>query len=259
MVRFKPKLVSTYSNAMHLIAKEAARRRMVVPGLAAIQGTSEPLPPELRNTITEGLGCEVFDKYGMRETGPIAHESPDHSAMLIQSENVFVEFLDENGDPCPDGKSGRIVVTPLNNFAMPMIRYQTSDLATPLGPATGDLPFPRMSHVAGRLHDLIVTPNNDHIDAYLFSYLIMRFPEVHWFQVVQREVASLQLRIYAPGGMGPDTEREIVARIQHHTGYPFKIEFENLTDMPESPTGKFRLCVSELGANPEAATRGSHT
>lgn len=248
IVRYRPALVSTYSNAIHLIAKEAVRQGVRIPELRAIQATSEPLPPAMRETIGEVFGCEVYDKYGMRETNIVAHESPDHGPMLIQAENVYVEILDERGAPCPINSTGRVVVTTLNNQSMPLIRYHTSDLAAFLGPADGGLPYPRMTPVVGRLQDLIVTPTATHIDAYLFSYLFMRFPEVHWFQVVQREHARLQIRVYAPDGLRTTTVERLVERIHRHTGYPFQVDFERLDEMPESPTGKFRLCVSELGS-----------
>jgi phenylacetate-CoA ligase len=246
LARFQPKLVSTYSNAIHLIAQEAERRGITIPGLGAIQATSEPLPPALRERIQSVFGCEVYDKYGMRETNIISHEAPGGGDMLIQAENVVVEFLDDDGNPCAPGETGRIAVTTLNNSSMPLIRYQTSDLASFLGPATGALPYPRMSAVAGREQDLIRTPQGDHIDAYLFSYLMMRFREVRWFQVIQRDLARLHIRLYAPEGFGADTAKQITERIHHHTGYPFEVELEPLAEMPESPTGKFRLCVSEL-------------
>lgn len=246
LLRFQPRLVSTYSNAIHLIAREAERRGMTIPGLRAIQATSEPLPPILRERVAAVFGCEVYDKYGMRETNIVAHEAPSHGPLLIQTENVFVEFLDEAGEPCPPGVTGRIAVTTLNNRSMPLIRYQTSDLATFLGEGDGTSPYPRMSAVAGREQDLIHTPGGDSVDAYLFSYLMMRFPEVHWFQVIQRELPSLHIRLYAPGGLRSDTATAITQRVHRHTGHPFDIEFETLREMPESPTGKFRLCVSEV-------------
>src|SRR5580693_561871 len=127
LAAFRPVLISTYTNAMHLIAREAERRRLRLPGLRAVQGTSEPLPPAVRERIAEVFGCEVYDKYGMRETNIVAHETPDHDGMAIQAENVYVEFLASDGRPCQPGETGRVVVTSLNNLAMPLIRYETSD------------------------------------------------------------------------------------------------------------------------------------
>jgi phenylacetate-CoA ligase len=253
LVAFQPRLISSYSNAIHLIARRAAQRHIRVPRLRAVQNTSEPMPPELRQAVADTFGCSVYDKYGMRETNIVSHESPDHDGMLVQAENVFIEIVDASGAPCPVGTPGRVVVTTLNNRSMPLIRYETSDLASLL-PASAASPFPRMSHVAGRLQDLIVTPAGDQIDAYLFSYLLMRFPEVHWFQVVQDEIDHLVLRIYAPQGLTESTVGEIRERIRHHTGAPFRIDVERREEMPDSATGKFRLTVCEITSS---ATRSS--
>lgn len=250
LAAFQPALISTYSNAMHLIAREVQRKGMEFPRLRAVQGTSEPLPPALRERIGQVLDCEVYDKYGSRETNIVSHEAPDHSAMLIQSENVVVEILDDDGRPCPPGVRGRVVLTTLNNNSMPLIRYETSDVAAlEERPDSYTGPFPVMSSVAGRLQDLIITPSGSAIDSYFFSYLLMRFEEVLWFQIVQTEPESLTLRIYAERRPAAERLEEIRHQIHRHTGYPFRLDIELLDSMPASPTGKFRLCVSELGAS----------
>ena len=112
---------------------------------------------------------------------------------------MVAEFINEQGEPCADGSIGRVVLTTLNNMSMPLIRYETSDLAAPVsGFCSSGLGLPRMSSVAGRLQDLIVTPRGDYIDAYLFSYLIMRLDAVHWFQVVQDRPAAMAKKSGAP-------------------------------------------------------------
>jgi phenylacetate-CoA ligase len=247
LTRFRPVLVSTYSNAIHLITREAEQRGMHIEGLRAVQATSEPLPPSLRENIIRTLNCAVYDKYGMRESNVVSHESPDHDGMLIQAENVVVEVVDDEFQPCPEGSLGRVVVTTLNNRSMPLLRYETSDVASLLPRSPGAvLPFPRMSSVAGRLQDLILVPGRGHVDSYLFSYLLMRQPQIRWFQVVQERPEALILRLYAPSGLDGVTREEITERIHRHTGFPFQIELDVLASMPESSTGKFRLCVSNL-------------
>lgn len=246
LIEFCPSLISTYSNAMHLIARRAEQREVRLPSLRAVQGTSEPLPPALRTRIECALGCVTYDKYGMRETNIVSHESPDHDGMLIQAENVVVEIVREDGTTCNPGEVGNVVVTTLNNRSMPLIRYRTSDRAALVPGRASDLPFPRMTTVAGREQDLVHSPNGDQIDAYLFSYLFMRMEDVHWFQVEQRELDSLHIRLYCPTGLTEASRAEITDRLPVHTGYPFRVELEVLNRMPHSPTGKYRLCVSEV-------------
>jgi hypothetical protein len=54
--------------------------------------------------------------------------------MHVCAESFFVELLDEAGEPAPQGELGRVVLTSLHNFAMPLIRYDIGDLAA-FGPA----------------------------------------------------------------------------------------------------------------------------
>jgi phenylacetate-CoA ligase len=247
LAEFDPVLVSSYSNAIHLIALECERQEAKLPSLRAIQGTSEPLPDPMRERIGRVFGCEVYDKYGMRETNIVSHESPMHDGMCIQAENVVVEILDDEGEPCPPGVTGNVVLTTLNNRSMPLIRYATSDRAALIeGACASGIGLPRMTRVAGREQDLIVTPRGDFVDAYFFSYLLMACEEIHWFQVVQPELDRLLLRIHAPDGLPASRRDEVRERIRHHTGFDFAIEWDLLDRMPESSTGKFRLCVSEL-------------
>jgi phenylacetate-CoA ligase len=247
LAEINPVLISSYSNALHLIAREVQDAGHRLPALRAVQATSEPFPSSIRQRVTDAFGCEVYDKYGSRETNIVSHECPMHSGMLMQVENVVVEILRDDNTPCEIGETGRVVLTTLNNWAMPLIRYETSDLASlSAGRAAGPYDFPMMSAVAGRKQDLIVTPDGSYIDAYFFSYLLMRFEQILWFQVVQSVPEKLLLRVVSKPAIDDNLHDEIVNLVHKHTGFPFEIEFEVLDEMPHSPTGKFRLCVSEL-------------
>lgn len=247
LLEFNPVLISTYSNAMHLIAREMDRLDAKVPALRAIQGTSEPFPPALRTRMESVFACETYDKYGSRETNIVSHESPLHDGMLIQSENVVPEFIGDDGVPCAPGERGRVILTTLNNWSMPLIRYETSDIAGPIdGYCRSGRGLPRMTHVAGRQQDLIITPRGDYIDAYYFSYLMMQSQQVDWFQVIQRVPERLHIRLLARRPGDTSFLEELKSTIRQHTGVSFDIDFEVLDEMPSSPTGKFRLCISEV-------------
>lgn len=244
--QFNPVLISSYSNALHLISLEVKKQNIRIPRLRSIQTTSEPMPPAMRKRVESAFHCEVFDKYGSRETNIVSHESPAHDGMLIQCENVVAEFLNQQGQLCKHNETGKIILTTLNNFSMPLIRYETNDLAASLDGYSNSYQFPRMTNVAGRDQDLIFTPVGDYIDSYFFSYLFMRFESIHWFQVIQDRYESLKIRVLAPNGIKNEEINEIKERIKHHTGYEFIIDFEVLNEMPISPTGKFRLCISNV-------------
>ncbi|GIE86815.1 phenylacetate--CoA ligase family protein [Actinoplanes regularis] len=249
LIRHQPSLISGYSTSLYLIARLAARRQIRLPGLRAVQPNAEPLTPAMREAMVGGFGCPVFDKYGSRETNIVAHEAPDHDGMLIQSEHTIVEVVDENDRPVPSGQPGRLLLTQLNNRAMPLIRYETTDLATLLEPHPAGFGFPRMSPVMGRMQDVLCTPHGGLIHPQLFSNILRQFPLIDWFQVVQDRLDHLLIRMVASSGLGDDDRAQITRLIAELTGYPFAIDYERLADMPMSPTGKYRICVSDLPAN----------
>jgi phenylacetate-CoA ligase len=86
-------------------------------------------------------GAEVFDWYGVGDTGIIAGEGPDHAGLYVMEDAHYLELLDlESGKPVADGGSGDMVVTVLfKDDVYPMIRFNTHDVtalrtdASPLG------------------------------------------------------------------------------------------------------------------------------
>lgn len=247
VVAFRPAIISGYTTALYLLARAAREQGATFDRLRAVQPNAEPLNAVMRAEMQAAFGCEVFDKYGSRETNIVAHESPAHAGMCIQAEHTYVEFLTRNGTPCRPGETGRLVVTTLNNRAMPLLRYETSDLAAPLaGTCPSGTTLPRMTSVLGRRQDVLRTPEGGLIHPQLFSNILRQFPAVEWFQIVQQREHELTVRAVAPVGLPADDQEQIAHLIRTLSGFAFVIVFDLLRDMPESPTGKFRLCVSEL-------------
>jgi phenylacetate-CoA ligase len=86
-------------------------------------------------------GAEVFDWYGVGDTGIIAGEGPDHAGLYVMEDAHYLELLDlETGQPVGEGGTGDMVVTVLfKDDIYPMIRFNTHDVtgfradASPLG------------------------------------------------------------------------------------------------------------------------------
>jgi phenylacetate-CoA ligase len=91
----------------------------------------EALPPSLRAELQD-RGVTVRSSYGTAELGLIAYESPALAGMVID-EGVIVEIVRPGtGDPVEPGEVGEVLVTLLQNRAMPLIRYATGDLSAVL-------------------------------------------------------------------------------------------------------------------------------
>jgi phenylacetate-coenzyme A ligase PaaK-like adenylate-forming protein len=95
------------------------------PLLVILSG--EMVSSKLKSLVTETLHCPVTSLYTMAEVGIVASEHPGESTYQVEEKSTIVEILNENSEQMSDGQEGDIVVTPLNNYAMPLIRYRTGD------------------------------------------------------------------------------------------------------------------------------------
>lgn len=124
----------------------------------AITG-GEPLPKYFQKLAQEKYHIEVFNFYGMTETGShIATECPYHSGLHISEDQFYCEIVDpDTGEAVPDGEYGELVITPLQREAMPLIRYRTRDITRFI---SGECPcgrtHRRIEPITHRIDDMMI-------------------------------------------------------------------------------------------------------
>ena len=127
--RTKPSYLLSYPSILEALAKHCLHEGIELPSIKRVHTMSEVLRPEVRRVCREAWDAPVYDTYSTEETGYIALQCPKSEQLLVQPESVFVEFLDPAGRDCSSGEVGNMIVTPLHNFAMPLIRYEVGDYA----------------------------------------------------------------------------------------------------------------------------------
>lgn len=103
-------------------------------------------------------GCEVYDWYGVGDTGLIAGEGPDHSGMHVMEDAHYLELTHpDTGAPVGHGETGDMICTCLfKDDIFPIIRFNSHDVteelagASPLG-----LPFRRIAGFRGRSDNMV--------------------------------------------------------------------------------------------------------
>ena len=103
-------------------------------------------------------GAEVFDWYGVGDTGAIAGEGPDHAGLYVQEDAQYIELLDvTSGQPVPFGDSGDIVCTCLfKDDVFPIIRFNTHDVsAFRTDPSPLGLTLKRLVGFLGRSDNMV--------------------------------------------------------------------------------------------------------
>jgi phenylacetate-CoA ligase len=139
---------------------EVAHESGIVPGRdIPVKRISGHLGRESREALSASWGdCEVFDWYGVGDTGLIAAEGPDHDGLYVMEDAQYVEIGDVDTDlPVADGENGNLIVTCLyKDDIYPCIRFNTKDVsAVKTGGSAIDLGFKRIDGFLGRSDNMI--------------------------------------------------------------------------------------------------------
>jgi len=93
---------------------------------------AEAFSESMKQKISSGLDIDVYDIYGMTESGGVGTLGMDcsaHDGIHVWEDQYILEIIDpETGEPVDDGEQGELVFTALNREALPMIRFRTADL-----------------------------------------------------------------------------------------------------------------------------------
>ncbi len=139
---------------------DVAREMGLQPGRdIPVRMISGHMARDSREVLSQAWGgAQLFDWYGVGDTGLIAAEGPDHEGMHIMEDAQWVQVCDiDSGQPVPDGQTGDLVVTCLfTHDIFPIIRFNTHDVTRILsGPSQLKLPFRRMEGFLGRSDNMV--------------------------------------------------------------------------------------------------------
>lgn len=155
-----PDYLCSFPSLLFEIARQIRDLGISMPPLQEVIGMGEASPPELADLCREVWGAPYTSTYTAAECGAIAYECPEAGRRHIQSERTVVEVLNAENRPCAAGETGRVVLTPLHNFVMPLFRYEIGDLATVgEGPCSCGRKLPVLAAIPGRARDLLMLPS----------------------------------------------------------------------------------------------------
>lgn len=235
--RFDPDYLLTYPGNIQAIAIHCERENIRFPRLKQVLTISDLLRPEVRKICREVLDLPVVDVYSGAEVGYIALQCPDSENLHIQSESVFVEVLDGDGKACRPGEVGEVVITPLHNFAMPLLRYAIGDFAE-AGTCACGRTLPVLRRIMGRTRSMVRLPNGDEFYA-SFQDLLTGFDTIRQFQVVRRASDALEMKLVTTRKLNDAEAKQLTTTLQERFRHPFAVTFSYVDDIPRSEGGKF--------------------
>ncbi len=139
---------------------DVAREQGIVPGRdIPVRRICGHLGRESRETLSSAWGgAEMFDWYGVGDTGAVAGEGPDHDGLYLMEDAQYVEVADvDSGQPVPDGQPGDTVVTCLyKDDIYPIVRFNTHDVTQVLStPSALGWKLRRIAGFLGRSDNMV--------------------------------------------------------------------------------------------------------
>lgn len=242
-----PDYLLTYPTNAAALARHFIDNRLRLPKLKEVRTLSETLSTETRELCQKAWGVSVKDMYSAQEVGYIALQCPEQDHYHIQSESLLVEILDDQGEPCQAGETGRVIVTSLHSYATPLIRYEVGDYAK-VGPACScGRGLPVLTHIMGRSRNMLVFPNGNRIWPVVRPSQYMEVAPLSQMQMIQHEPDRIEVRMVVHRPPTSVEERALAEAIHASLTYPFQLEFVYMDTLPRTPGGKFEEFISHAG------------
>ena len=234
-----PDYLLTYPSNLKVLAAHCAAHGIALSRLKGVQTMSELLMPDVRAACRRLWGVGVADMYSTEETGYIAFECAEHGSLHVQAEDVLVEVLDDADRPCAPGAVGQVVVTPLHNFAMPLVRYAVGDLAEVGGRCACGRGLGVLRRVLGRIRGMVRLPTGEEFYPN-YQDMLDGFGSVIQFQIVRRAEEELEMKLVASRELSEGQAEELRRRVRERFKYPFAVTFTYVGEIARGPGGKFQ-------------------
>jgi len=246
---WRPVLLDGYAESFNFLAHYIENHGLESFRPRAVISSAQVLPEQSRAVIEKTLGCGVFDKYGSREFSGIAWECEQHEGHHVVAESYVVEIL-KDGVPAKPGEWGEVVITDLNNFCAPLIRYRVGDLAVAMDASAAcacGRGLPRIGRIEGRVQAIIVGSNGSYVPGTFFAHLFKDYDHViRQYQVVQEQLGSIRLRVIKALRFDEATFQEVLGLLRSYLGADTKIDVEFVDQIEMVHTGKHQGSISRL-------------
>jgi len=239
-----------YSNALALFGKYLKRENIVLktvcPTLKVCIATSENLFENDRQLLEEQFGIPIVNEYGAAEVGLIAFQNAKDE-WCINSDDLFVEILDDNNNPLLYGEKGRIIITSLYNKAHPFIRYDIGDIGVLSKNST--LHKPILKILSGRTNDTLNFPSGKTAAGFTMYYvtktIIDDTSKVKEFMIEQLQLDTFKVSYAAEESLS-EIQKNKIKKAFDRLEVGLTILFERKEALERNKSGKVKQFISHL-------------
>ena len=223
MVAQNVKFVRGYPSSVKALAVYVLQHNCEIPKLKGILTASEVLRDSDRAIIEKAFNCKISNHYGLAECVVMMGDCEKHEGLHNYDEYGYLELLDTD-----DSKVKRIIGTNLNNYAMPLLRYDTSDFAEVAEKQCSCGRSSMVVHnIKGRTSEVIKMKDRD-VPLVNFFTMLEYYTTLKQWQIVQTGNDSVELRLqgYLTAEELKKIEADFAARLPEYAKYEITTEKE---------------------------------
>ena len=244
--------IAGYPSVINQLAKSSLVNR-IQPDIKGVICFGDKLFDHYIANIKNAFGENVtlIDTYGCAE-GLLMACKYDLDYYYIMSPHIYLEIVDDDGNPVPDGTLGHVLVTCLTNIAMPLIRYKLGDLAIKLPkedyPDNRLLNYPLLQKIIGRETDIVKTSKGITLNVHSFTGVLEYFQEIKQYKIIQNNLESIQIEYIVEPGIPFDKTvlNDIKTKLNTLTKNCLNISFKQVKVIEPTKSGKPQIIESNL-------------
>lgn len=206
--------------------------------IKSIVAVSEHLDIQLKERLQHHFNTNVFSRYSNEEMGILAQQfSTSEHAFALNWASYFFEILELNTNkPVKNGETGRIVITDLYNYSMPLIRYDTGDIGAFSETTTNG--YYTLKSIEGRKMDLLYNTNGQQISPHLIHTIFYNyFHLIKQYQFIQEDKNLYTIKLNVLNDFKPH-EAALITDLKNDFGQDATIQINYVSEIPLLASGK---------------------
>ncbi|MBS6501050.1 MAG: phenylacetate--CoA ligase family protein [Clostridium sp.] len=237
------KIIQAYPSLIYLIAKYVDTNNLYskVKSVSNIFCSSEKMYVFQRKLINKAFKCKLVDYYGHNERTTLFYY--DNNKYIEVPTYGITEVLDETGNSVENNERGYIVGTAINNYAFPLIRYNTKDSCILLEKNNGHI---LISDIDGRAGDFLVTSSGKYYSPTNLEFAIDKIDNFKDVQIVQNDYNNVDILIVPDKNYcsedGKAFKRELEKIVDDEMNFHIKI----VNKIDKSKNSKSRFVISMI-------------
>ncbi len=245
---FQPDLIFGHAHSIYIFARYLLEQEVTGLSPKGIVATSMMLLDHERAAIEKAFNCKVSNRYGCEEVGLIAVECEAHQGMHINSPHIILECLDANDQPVKPGEPGKLVITDLNNMAMPLIRYRVEDVGVLSDkPCSCGRTTPILKRLEGRVADFLKKPDGGQVAGVsLVERTLTKVPGIEQMQLVQEQLHQIIINRVKGQDFSAETDQNLLAEFRQVFEPSVELVIRDVSKIPQEKSGKYRFSICKI-------------